>query len=184
MGQICPTSPAHRIARTAISRPVSRGAAEKQGPPQNARFFPSLEEGRSSLCRFVRLAVAPTRLVGRSASQTPLNCEGRASRALVPLPSSESDNLREPHISFPTLLEPRSGQSTSSAFIQSIGFFFPTLRHRSSRAQRTRSIARGPRTCLHECVIRRILAIVGSAIFLVLAPGFVAGMVPWDLVQI
>jgi protein-S-isoprenylcysteine O-methyltransferase Ste14 len=31
----------------------------------------------------------------------------------------------------------------------------------------------------HECVIRRILAIVGSAIFLVLAPGFVAGMVPW-----
>jgi protein-S-isoprenylcysteine O-methyltransferase Ste14 len=28
-------------------------------------------------------------------------------------------------------------------------------------------------------VIRRILAIVGSAIFLVLAPGFVAGMVPW-----
>ena len=34
-------------------------------------------------------------------------------------------------------------------------------------------------TCLNECVIRRILAIVGSAIFLVLAPGFVAGMVPW-----
>jgi protein-S-isoprenylcysteine O-methyltransferase Ste14 len=28
-------------------------------------------------------------------------------------------------------------------------------------------------------VIRRIFAIVGSAIFLVLAPGFVAGMVPW-----
>lgn len=28
-------------------------------------------------------------------------------------------------------------------------------------------------------MIRRILAIVGSAIFLVLAPGFVAGMVPW-----
>jgi protein-S-isoprenylcysteine O-methyltransferase Ste14 len=28
-------------------------------------------------------------------------------------------------------------------------------------------------------VTRRILAIVGSAIFLVLAPGFVAGMVPW-----
>ena len=34
-------------------------------------------------------------------------------------------------------------------------------------------------TFLNECVIRRILAIVGSAIFLVLAPGFVAGMVPW-----
>ena len=34
-------------------------------------------------------------------------------------------------------------------------------------------------TCLSECLIRRILAIVGSAIFLVLAPGFVAGMVPW-----
>ena len=28
-------------------------------------------------------------------------------------------------------------------------------------------------------MIRRILAIGGSAIFLVLAPGFVAGMVPW-----
>ena len=28
-------------------------------------------------------------------------------------------------------------------------------------------------------MIRRIFAIVGSAIFLVLAPGFVAGMVPW-----
>jgi hypothetical protein len=124
VGQICPTSPAHRIARTAISRPVSRGAAEKQGPPQNARFFPSLEEGRSSLCRFVRLAVAPTRLVGRSASQTPLNCEGRASRALVPLPSSESDNLREPHISFPTLLEPRSGQSASSALFSQLDSSF------------------------------------------------------------
>ena len=37
----------------------------------------------------------------------------------------------------------------------------------------------GQETCLNECVIRRILAIVGSAIFLVLAPGFVAGMVPW-----
>ena len=34
-------------------------------------------------------------------------------------------------------------------------------------------------TFLNECVIRRILAIVGSAIFLVLAPGFVAGIVPW-----
>jgi hypothetical protein len=42
-------------------------------------------------------------------------------------------------------------------------------------------------TCLNECEIRRILAIVGSAIFLVLAPyGLrpsickgVAGMVPW-----
>ena len=28
-------------------------------------------------------------------------------------------------------------------------------------------------------MIRRVLAIVGSAAFLVLAPGFVAGMVPW-----
>ena len=35
--------------------------------------------------------------------------------------------------------------------------------------------------CLNECEIRRILAIVGSAIFLVLAPGFVAGMVPWSI---
>ena len=40
-------------------------------------------------------------------------------------------------------------------------------------------LAPGQETCLHECVIRRILAIVGSTIFLVLAPGFVAGMVPW-----
>jgi hypothetical protein len=28
-------------------------------------------------------------------------------------------------------------------------------------------------------VIRKIFAILGSAIFLVLAPGFVAGLVPW-----
>src|SRR5215467_5333737 len=41
------------------------------------------------------------------------------------------------------------------------------------------SIAQGQETCLHECVIRRVFAIVGSAAFLVLAPGFVAGMVPW-----
>src|SRR5215472_11497764 len=40
-------------------------------------------------------------------------------------------------------------------------------------------LAPGQETCLHECVIRRILAIVGSAIFLVLASGFLAGMVPW-----
>jgi len=40
-------------------------------------------------------------------------------------------------------------------------------------------IAGGQQTCLHEFVIRRVLAIVGSAAFLVLAPGFVAGMVPW-----
>jgi protein-S-isoprenylcysteine O-methyltransferase Ste14 len=32
---------------------------------------------------------------------------------------------------------------------------------------------------LDECVVRRILAIGGTAIFLVLAPGFLAGMVPW-----
>ena len=32
---------------------------------------------------------------------------------------------------------------------------------------------------LHEDVIRKVLAIVGSAVFLVIAPGFVAGLVPW-----
>ena len=33
--------------------------------------------------------------------------------------------------------------------------------------------------CLHEQVIRKIAAIVGSALFLVIAPGFVAGLAPW-----
>ena len=42
-----------------------------------------------------------------------------------------------------------------------------------------KSIAQGEETCLDGSVIRRVLAIVGSAAFLVLAPGFVAGMVPW-----
>ncbi len=28
-------------------------------------------------------------------------------------------------------------------------------------------------------MIRKVLAIVGSAVFLVIAPGFVAGLVPW-----
>ena len=46
------------------------------------------------------------------------------------------------------------------------------------QAPQSESIAEGQETCLHECVIRRVLAIVGSAAFLVLAPGFVAGMVP------
>jgi len=32
--------------------------------------------------------------------------------------------------------------------------------------------------CLHEQVIRKLAAIVGSALFLVIAPGFVAGLVP------
>lgn len=39
--------------------------------------------------------------------------------------------------------------------------------------------ARRLQTCLHEDVIRRILAIIGSAVFLVIAPGFIAGLVPW-----
>src|ERR1035441_10278488 len=39
-------------------------------------------------------------------------------------------------------------------------------------------IADGSRTCLHEDMVRRVLAIVGSAVFLVVAPGFVAGLVP------
>jgi protein-S-isoprenylcysteine O-methyltransferase Ste14 len=50
---------------------------------------------------------------------------------------------------------------------------------RQGLGARSKSIAQHPETCLHECVIRRILAIIGSAIFFVLAPGFVAGMVPW-----
>jgi protein-S-isoprenylcysteine O-methyltransferase Ste14 len=48
-----------------------------------------------------------------------------------------------------------------------------------SGAPPSEPIAQGQETCLHECVIRRVLAVVGSAAFLVLAPGFVAGMVPW-----
>ena len=35
------------------------------------------------------------------------------------------------------------------------------------------------RACLHEGMSQRFLAAVGSAIFLVIAPGFVAGLVPW-----
>jgi len=41
------------------------------------------------------------------------------------------------------------------------------------------SIAHGQGNCLHGDMIRRVVAIVGSAIFLVIAPGFVAGLVPW-----
>ncbi len=32
---------------------------------------------------------------------------------------------------------------------------------------------------MHERMLRRVLAIVGSAVFLIIAPGFVAGLVPW-----
>lgn len=41
------------------------------------------------------------------------------------------------------------------------------------------SIAQSGRTCLHEQVIRKAGAIVGSALFLVIAPGLVAGLIPW-----
>jgi protein-S-isoprenylcysteine O-methyltransferase Ste14 len=41
------------------------------------------------------------------------------------------------------------------------------------------SIAHGPGACLHGNVLRKVAAIVGSAVFLVIAPGFVAGLVPW-----
>jgi protein-S-isoprenylcysteine O-methyltransferase Ste14 len=41
------------------------------------------------------------------------------------------------------------------------------------------SIAHGQGTCLHEDTMRKVSAIVGSALFLVIAPGFVAGLVPW-----
>jgi protein-S-isoprenylcysteine O-methyltransferase Ste14 len=41
------------------------------------------------------------------------------------------------------------------------------------------SIAQSRQTCFNEHVIRKVAAIVGSAVFLVIAPGFVAGLVPW-----
>jgi protein-S-isoprenylcysteine O-methyltransferase Ste14 len=41
------------------------------------------------------------------------------------------------------------------------------------------SIAQSGQICLHEQVIRKAAAIVGSALFLVIAPGFVAGLIPW-----
>ena len=34
-------------------------------------------------------------------------------------------------------------------------------------------------TRLHHDMLRKVLAIIGSALFLVVAPGFVAGLVPW-----
>jgi len=40
------------------------------------------------------------------------------------------------------------------------------------------AIAPGGETCLHQGMLRKVLAIVGSAVFLVIAPGFVAGLVP------
>ena len=40
-------------------------------------------------------------------------------------------------------------------------------------------VEHGQRTCLHRGMVRKVLAILGSAIFLVIAPGFVAGLVPW-----
>ena len=43
-------------------------------------------------------------------------------------------------------------------------------------------IAHGQGTCLyqdmHQDMVRKVLAIVGSAVFLVIAPGFVAGLMP------
>jgi protein-S-isoprenylcysteine O-methyltransferase Ste14 len=41
------------------------------------------------------------------------------------------------------------------------------------------SVAHRQRICFHGDVVRRVWAIVGSAVFLVIAPGFVAGLVPW-----
>jgi protein-S-isoprenylcysteine O-methyltransferase Ste14 len=51
--------------------------------------------------------------------------------------------------------------------------------HREFRCHRPIYIVHGQGTCLHEDVIRKVLAIIGSAVFLVIAPGFVAGLVPW-----
>lgn len=42
-----------------------------------------------------------------------------------------------------------------------------------------RSIAQSGQICLYEQVIRKARAIVGSALFLVIAPGLVAGLIPW-----
>src|SRR5215470_18825318 len=41
------------------------------------------------------------------------------------------------------------------------------------------SIAQSRQTCFNEHVIRKVAAIAGSAVFLVIAPGFVAGLAPW-----
>jgi protein-S-isoprenylcysteine O-methyltransferase Ste14 len=37
----------------------------------------------------------------------------------------------------------------------------------------------GRPACLHWDVMRKVLAVLGSAVFLVIAPGCVAGLVPW-----
>ena len=59
------------------------------------------------------------------------------------------------------------------------GFFFPVGRLGRGYLPETICIAHGRRDCLHENMIRKVLAILGSAVFLVIAPGFVAGLVPW-----
>jgi hypothetical protein len=41
------------------------------------------------------------------------------------------------------------------------------------------SIVQSRQTCFNVHVLRKVAAIVGSAVFLVIAPGFVAGWVPW-----
>lgn len=41
------------------------------------------------------------------------------------------------------------------------------------------TIANGRGSCLDQDMLRKVLAIVGSGVFLVIAPGFVAGWVPW-----
>ncbi|HJZ95280.1 MAG TPA: isoprenylcysteine carboxylmethyltransferase family protein [Candidatus Solibacter sp.] len=40
------------------------------------------------------------------------------------------------------------------------------------------AIACGRPTCLHDDMLRKLSAIIGSAVFLVIAPGFVAGLMP------
>ena len=52
-------------------------------------------------------------------------------------------------------------------------------RHSGVGCHRPISIAHGQGACLHDDMIRKVLAILGSAVFLVIAPGFVAGLVPW-----
>jgi protein-S-isoprenylcysteine O-methyltransferase Ste14 len=37
------------------------------------------------------------------------------------------------------------------------------------------------KTCSHEHVIRNVAAILGSAVFLVIVPGLVAGLIPWRI---
>jgi hypothetical protein len=72
-------------------------------------------------------------------------------------------------------LESEPGKAHNPASIRS----FPDARHSGVSCREPISIAHCQGTCLPEDMRRKVLAIVGSAVFLVIAPGFVAGWVPW-----